>query len=112
MDESGVGPSLDDARGMFDKFSGLAKDSLSNASEGMRSLLGGKEIGHPEAPESSRSQSMKFSEAIGVASQKGLDPLTYQGFEKSTHQIAQGDFERQRHAGRDRGRGGSGRDFE
>lgn len=112
MDDNGGGPGLDDARGMFEKFSGLAKDGLSNASEGMRDLLAGKEIGHPEAPESGRSQTMKFSEAVGVASKKGLDSLTYQGFEKSTHQIAQNDFERQRYAGRDRGRGSAGREFE
>lgn len=111
MDDQSDGVGLGDARGVFDKFSNLAKDGLSNASQGMREMLSGKEIGHPEAPESGKSQTMKLGEAIGVAAGKGLDPLTYQGFERSTHQIAQNDFERQR-AGRERGRSSGGRDFE
>lgn len=110
MDDNGAGIGLDDARGIFDKFSGLAKDGLSNASQGMRELLGGKEIGHPEAPEAGRTQSMKLGEAMNIAGSKGLDPLTYNGFEKTTHDVAKDDFERQRANGRDRGRGG--RDFE
>lgn len=111
MDDSGAGVGLDDARGVFDKFSGLAKDGLANASQGMRDLLGGKEIGHPDAPETGRSQPMKLSQAMNVAATKGLDPLTYQGFEKTTHDIARDDFELQR-TGRDRGKSHGGRDFE
>ncbi|PZR95198.1 MAG: hypothetical protein DI537_05280 [Stutzerimonas stutzeri] len=111
MDDEGavLGPA--DARGMFEKFSNLAKDGLSGASQGMREMLTGKEIGHPEAPESGSSRSMKLGTAIGIVAEKGLDPVTYQGFERSTHQIAQNEFEHHR-SGRDRGRSVGGRDFE
>lgn len=111
MDDQSGGIGLDDARGVFDKFSNLAKDGLSNASKGMQEMLTGKEIGHPEAPESGKSQSMKLGAAIGVAAEKGLDPITYPGFERSTHQIAKSEFDRQR-TGRERGRGSDGREFE
>ncbi|GHE73262.1 hypothetical protein GCM10019059_36060 [Camelimonas fluminis] len=80
----------------FEAIGKLAREGIENASEGMRQVIGGLEIGDERGPEKDFSRSMPIREALATVSRQGLDPVAGDGFEQHTHQIAQDAFGRER----------------